>query len=167
MHAARADAVALSGGMTHNDVIRSVRYILDASDARIGEIMNSGGREVTLEEVRSFLKNEDDEGGAVIDDRTMAQFLDGLIIHRRGRDETRPAPPLEPRMTNNIVLKKLRVAFELKDADLHAIFAAAECEISKPELSAFFRKPDNDHYRQCGDQYLRYFLRGLALRIRG
>lgn len=152
--------------MTHNDVMRSVRYLLDASDARIGEILKIGGREATIDEVKGFLKVHEDAGCVVVDDVTMAKFLDGLIVSRRGRDETRPQPPLEPKITNNVVLKKLRVAFELKDADLHAIFAAADCQISKPELSAFFRKPDNAHYRPCGDQFLRYFLKGLTLRLR-
>lgn len=152
--------------MTHNDVMRSVRYLLDASDARIGEILAIGGRETTIDEVRGFLKVHEDAACIQVDDRTMAQFLDGLIVARRGRDETRPQPPLEPKITNNVVLKKLRVAFELKDADLHDIFAAADCKISKPELSAFFRKPDNAHYRPCGDQFLRYFMKGLTMRMR-
>ncbi len=70
-------------------------------------------------------------------------------------------------MTNNIVLKKLRVAFELKEEDMHAILKAAEFPVSKPELSALFRKAGHNNYRACGDQLLRNFLRGLTLRIRG
>jgi uncharacterized protein YehS (DUF1456 family) len=34
-------------------------------------------------------------------------------------------------------------------------------QMSKHELSAFFRKPGNRHYRECKDQVLRYFLKGL------
>ena len=71
------------------------------------------------------------------------------------------------RITNNLVLKKLRVAFELKDVDLHQIFTAVEFRISKPELSALFRKEGTKNYRPCGDQMLRYFLKGLTQRIRG
>ena len=78
----------------------------------------------------------------------------------------RPPPPMELPITNNVVLKKLRVAFELKDEDLLAIIAAAGFSIGKPELSAFFRKSDHKHYRPCGDQFLRNFLKGLTFRFR-
>jgi uncharacterized protein YehS (DUF1456 family) len=148
--------------MLNNDVLRSIRYTLDASDGRIVQILADGGHTATIDEVRAYLRPEDSEGAVKMDDATMARFLDGLVISLRGKDDKHPAPPLEPRVTNNVVLKKLRVAFNLKEADLFAVFAAAECKISKPELSAFFRKADNPHYRPCNDQYLRYFLKGLT-----
>jgi len=66
-----------------------------------------------------------------------------------------------------VVLKKLRVAFELKDVDMHGIFDAAGFPISKPELSALFRQSGHKNFRLCGDQLLRNFLKGLTLRIRG
>jgi uncharacterized protein YehS (DUF1456 family) len=64
------------------------------------------------------------------------------------------------------VLKKLRVAFELRDEDMHRAFADAGLPVSKPELSALFRQPDHRNYRACGDQMLRNFLKGLTLRLR-
>ena len=69
-------------------------------------------------------------------------------------------------INNNVVLKKLRVAFELKEEHLYEIMAAAEFKISKPELSALFRKKGHKNYRACGDQFLRNFLKGLTLCIR-
>jgi uncharacterized protein YehS (DUF1456 family) len=97
----------------------------------------------------------------------LAHFLDGLVIHHRGRDDTLPPRPVEKRMTNNLVLKKLRVAFELKDSDMHQAFADAGFPLSKPELSALFRQPGHKNFRTCGDQLLRNFLKGLTLRVRG
>ena len=85
------------------------------------------------------------------------------MIHKRGKDESRPAPPIELPLTNNLILKKLRVAFELKEEDLHAILKNAGFPISKPELSALFRKAGHSNYRVCGDQLLRNFLKGLTL----
>ena len=67
----------------------------------------------------------------------------------------------------DIVLKKLRVAFELRDDDLQAILQAADLPMTKSELSALFRAPEHKHYRECGDQVLRNFLRGLTIRERG
>jgi uncharacterized protein YehS (DUF1456 family) len=89
------------------------------------------------------------------------------VFYRRGRDESRPPRPVEKRVTNNVVLKKLRVAFELKDVDMHRILADAGFPVSKPELNALFRQPDHKNFRLCGDQLLRHFLRGLTLRLRG
>ena len=69
-------------------------------------------------------------------------------------------------VNNNVVLKKLRVAFELKDVDMHGIFEDAGFPVSKPELSALFRAPGHKNFRLCGDQMLRNFLKGLTLRLR-
>jgi uncharacterized protein YehS (DUF1456 family) len=74
---------------------------------------------------------------------------------------------VEKRISNNVVLKKLRVAFELKDVDMHQVFVDAGFPVSKPELSALFRQYGQKNYRQCGDQLLRNFLKGLTLRVRG
>jgi uncharacterized protein YehS (DUF1456 family) len=117
--------------------------------------------------VAGWLRKEDEEGFVACDDRTLAHFLDGLIVHFRGRDESQPLRPVEKRITNNLVLKKLRVAFQLKDVDMHDIFQQAGFPVSKPELSALFRQPDHKNYRACGDQLLRNFLKGLTLRVRG
>ena len=88
------------------------------------------------------------------------------MILRRGKDDSRPAPAIELPISNNTVLKKLRVAFELKEDDLHAILQAADFPVTKPELSALFRKVGHSNYRVCGDQLLRNFLKGLTLRVR-
>ncbi|MBE9504644.1 MAG: DUF1456 family protein [Proteobacteria bacterium] len=70
-------------------------------------------------------------------------------------------------MKNNTILKKLRIALELKDTDIIEILKLADFEISKSELSALFRKEDHKNYKECGDQILRYFLDGLIIRNRG
>jgi uncharacterized protein YehS (DUF1456 family) len=154
--------------MINNDVLRSVRYMLDLSDARIIGIAQLSDPEFALDRPRllSFLKKEGEPGFEACDDRTLLHFLDGLVLHCRGRDASKPAPPIESRVSNNLVLKKLRVAFELKDADMHQIFEVAGFPVSKPELSALFRQRDHKNYRACGDQLLRNFLKGLTLRFR-
>ena len=155
--------------MINNDVLRSIRYMLDLGDARVVEITLLADPDFTVEkeDVRAFLKKDDEEGHVPCSDAMLARFLDGLVIHYRGRDETRPPRPVEARITNNVVLKKLRVAFELKDVDMHQTFADAGFPVSKPELSALFRQPGHHNYRACGDQMLRNFLKGLTLRVRG
>lgn len=70
-------------------------------------------------------------------------------------------------LTNNDILKKLRVALQLKDDDIIAILKLVDFEISKTELGAIFRKDDHPNYRPCGDQLLRNFLNGLVIYKRG
>ena len=55
---------------------------------------------------------------------------------------------------------------DLKAEDIIDIMGLTDVNISKHELSAFFRKPDNRHYRACKDQVLRNFLKGLQLKYR-
>jgi uncharacterized protein YehS (DUF1456 family) len=153
--------------MLNNDVLRSLRYTLDVNDAQMAEIIQLSGKEVELETLDALLKKEDEEGFVACDDELMAHFLDGLVYFKRGKDDSRPAQPFELPMTNNMVLKKLRVAFELKEDDMHAIMQSVDCPVSKPEMSALFRKFGHSNYRTCGDQFLRNFLKGLTLRVRG
>jgi uncharacterized protein YehS (DUF1456 family) len=155
--------------MINNDVLRSIRYMLDLSDGKVVEIIHLADADFPIEktDVQAFLKKEDEDGYAECSNLVLARFLDGLVIHYRGRNDSLPPRPPEKRVTNNVVLKKLRVAFELKDADMHQIFEAAGFPISKPEMTALFRQPDHKNFRLCGDQLLRNFLKGLTLRVRG
>jgi uncharacterized protein YehS (DUF1456 family) len=153
--------------MIHNDVLRSVRFMLNVDDAKLAAIFALGGKQVARQQVIAFLKRDDEPGYAICDDELMAHFLDGLIIHRRGKDDSKPPRPIEVPVTNNTVLKKLRVAFELKDDDVIALMSATGFQVSKSELGALFRKPDHPNFRPCGDQFLRNFLKGLTERVRG
>jgi uncharacterized protein YehS (DUF1456 family) len=155
--------------MINNDILRSIRYMLDLGDGKVVAIVQlaDAGFPIAKEDVQAFLKKDDDPGYLECSDRVLAHFLDGLVVHLRGRNENLPPRPVEKRITNNLVLKKLRVAFELKDVDMHQVFADAGFPVSKPELSALFRQPDHHNYRACGDQMLRNFLKGLTLRVRG
>lgn len=153
--------------MINNDVLRSLRFMLDIGDAKVAEISGLAGLETSAAHIGACLKKEDEPGFTPCTDELLAHFLDGLVIFRRGRDDSRQPPPIELPLSNNTVLKKLRVAFELKEDDLHAILQAADFPVSKPELSALFRKAGHSNYRVCGDQLLRNFLKGLTLRLRG
>jgi uncharacterized protein YehS (DUF1456 family) len=152
----------------NNDVLRSIRYALDLGDAKVVEIIKLAGRDITQSDLANFLKKEDEEGFVECDDEVMVSFLDGLIIHKRGKMESRPEQDKKPeRLTNNTILKKLRVAFELKEEDMHKVLELAGFSVSKPELSALFRMKGHKNYRACGDQLLRNFLKGLTIRHRG
>jgi uncharacterized protein YehS (DUF1456 family) len=154
--------------MINNDILRSVRYMLDLSDAKVGEIVRLADPDFRLEaaDVPPLLKREDEEGFVECGSAVLARFLDGLIFHLRGKDDSLPPRPIATRVTNNLVLKKLRVAFALKDDDLQQVFRDAGFAVSRSELGAFCRQPGHKNYRACGDQVLRNFLKGLTLRVR-
>lgn len=155
--------------MINNDVLRSIRYMLDLGDARVVEIIQLADADfpVGKDDVRTFMTKEDEPGFVECGSRVLALFLDGLVIHYRGPNPAQPPRPPEKRVTNNVVLKKLRVAFSLNDVDVHQAFIDGGHPLSKPELSALFRQPDHKNFRLCGDQLLRSFLKGLTLRVRG
>lgn len=155
--------------MINNDVLRSIRYMLDLSDQKLVDLAHLADPAFPLEKdaVPALLIKEEEPGHVACSDAVLAHVLDGLIVQRRGRDARQPARPVEARISNNVVLKKLRVAFELTDVDMHAIFADAGFPISKPEMSALFRQAGHRNFRACGDQLLRNFLKGLTMRVRG
>ena len=70
-------------------------------------------------------------------------------------------------LTNNDVFKKLRVAHKLRDTDIIEICKLVDFNVTKGELGAIFRKEDHPKYVECGDQFLRNFLNGLIIHLRG
>jgi uncharacterized protein YehS (DUF1456 family) len=70
-------------------------------------------------------------------------------------------------MTNNDILKKLRVALKLRDEDIIQVLKLAEFSVTKSEVNALFRSEDHPNYKECGDQLLRNFLNGLIIYMRG
>ena len=75
-------------------------------------------------------------------------------------------PTLKNKLNNNLIFKKLRIAFNLKDDDILAMLEDVGLRISKHELSSFFRAPEHRQSRQCKDQILRNFLQGLQNKYR-
>lgn len=154
--------------MKHNDVLRSIRYMLDISDTQLLSMIKLAKPDIDVDRdaVIAYLKKDDEPGFLSCPAKVMAAFLDGLVYHRRGRDDSRPQLETVPPISNNMVLKKLRVAFELKDVDMTTIMQSVGVSVGKTELSALFRAPGHQNYRNCGDQWLRNFLKGLTLRVR-
>lgn len=70
-------------------------------------------------------------------------------------------------ISNNDILKKLRVALKLRNDEIIAILKLVDFRVSESELNALFRNEDHPKYKQCGDQILRNFLNGLIIHMRG
>jgi uncharacterized protein YehS (DUF1456 family) len=70
-------------------------------------------------------------------------------------------------MTNNDILKKLRVALQLRNEEIAAIMNLVDFKASESEIGALFRNEEHPKYKECGDQFLRNFLNGLVIHYRG
>jgi uncharacterized protein YehS (DUF1456 family) len=151
--------------VTNNDILRRVRYTFDYSDSKMIAIFALANHQVTREQISNWLKKDDDPAYQNCSDTVLATFLNGLINDKRGKKEGAQPEP-EKRLTNNIIFTKLKIALNLKGEDILEILALNGFRISKHELSAFFRKPGHKHYRECKDQCLRSFLKGVQLKYR-
>ncbi|MDP2307510.1 MAG: DUF1456 family protein [Pseudomonadota bacterium] len=153
--------------MNNNDVLRRLRFALKQSDAEVQRLCRLAQVDLGDAELRSYLAKEGDADFVLCPDPVLAALLDGLVLHRRGpRDPSVPRPP-EGRFDNNMILKKLRIALELKEPDMLALLELGGMKISASELGGLFRSETHKHYRPCGDQLLRNFLRGLTVKLRG
>jgi uncharacterized protein YehS (DUF1456 family) len=149
--------------MVANDVLKKLRYILSFDDQRILKVFELGGVSVSEEQVKSWLAKDDSEDFMECEHRPLAAFLNGLIIEKRGpREGDSPKP--EVKLTNNMILRKLMIAYSLKTDDVVEILKLADLRVGKSEISAFFRKSDHRNYRECKSQVLRNFLMGIQLK---
>jgi uncharacterized protein YehS (DUF1456 family) len=151
--------------VTNNDILRRIRYTFDFNDSKMIALFSLADHKVTRGQTSDWLKKEDDPAYQKCSDTQLAIFLNGLINDKRGKKEG-PQPEPEKRLTNNIIFMKLKIALNLKAEDVLAIMDLANLRMSKHELSAFFRRPDHKHYRDCNDQILRNFLKGMQLKYR-
>lgn len=149
--------------MTNNDILRRLRYTFNFSDDKMKAIFASADSVVTREQISDWLKKDDDDDYKSCQDLQFATFLNGFINDKRGKKEG-AQPTAEKKLTNNLIFMKLKIALNLKAEDVLEIMALADFEMSKHELSAFFRKNTHKHYRVCKDQILRNFLMGLQLK---
>ena len=151
--------------MNNNDILRRLRYTLNYTDQKMISIFALTEKVIEKDQLIAWLKKDDDEEQQKLRDIDLSSFLNGLIIEKRGKKDG-PLPKPEKTLINNTILRKLKIAFNLKDDDMINIFALADFEVSKHELSALFRKPTQSQYRICKDQFLRNFLHGLQLKLR-
>lgn len=151
--------------MANNEVLRIIKDALKIDDAAMITAFKLSEREVGQSTITALLKTEDEDGYIPCSDPILGFFLDGLIMLKRGKQEGKPSPTGKPAvpLTNNAILKKLRIALELQEDEMLEILILAGSDISKHELTALFRKEGHKHYNECSPQFLRSFLKGLAL----
>ena len=161
--------------MTNNDILRRLRYAFDFSDQAAVALFSldpNNSIEINKTGFNHRISKEDDAQFIACSDVELAAFLDGLIVSKRGLREANPkAKPIEPikdgfRLSKNDILKKLRIAMNYKEQNMLDTLKLGGSELSKSELGALFRKPQHKHYRSCGGQVLRNFIKGLTATLR-
>lgn len=145
--------------MTNNDILRRLRYAFNYTNLNVSKIISHVGAKVSTDQVGLWIQRDDAE---ILTDRDLCQFLDGLIIEKRGARPDSPAPkPLEE-LSRNEILKKLRIALALRDEGMMAVFKNANFVVTKAELGSFFRKESQRNFAECPEQVLRKFIHGLG-----
>ena len=154
----------------NNYCLRRLAFALKISDKEIVAIFALVNYRLQLNELKGYLKKEDDALFVPIPDYLFILFLDGLIGKYRGirkedmelRQAQRVKQAKSQKLSNNLILNKLKIALTLTSDALIELLALADFRISKGEMSAFFRKPTHRNYRQCGNQLIRNLLTGIT-----
>jgi uncharacterized protein YehS (DUF1456 family) len=146
--------------MTNNDILRRLRYGLNLDNGGLLRLFALGGHALSPADLDLLLKKDDEPGFVDCPDTLLLAFLDGLVASRRGPRDQGAAEPED--LNNNLILRKVRIALELRDADMLRILEAGGMRASRSELSALFRNPSHRNFMPCRDQLLRRFLAGLA-----
>jgi uncharacterized protein YehS (DUF1456 family) len=152
--------------MINNDILRRLSTLLDFDDEKTRAVFKLNACEILAEQLVCFYKEKDDETYVELLDVEFASFLNGLIVERRGAKEGPQAVP-EAVLTNNAIFNKLKIAFSLQADEVIDTLELAELSLTKYELSAFFRSINNKHYRDCSDEVLSTFIKGLKIKLQG
>jgi uncharacterized protein YehS (DUF1456 family) len=155
--------------MDNNELLRSIRDALELDEATMIGIFKEAGREVGQSAIAAFLKTEEEDNYLPCANPIMAFFLDGLIVHNRGKKEGSAPSAAKPvvKLSNNTILKKLRIALDLKEEEMVGIFKMGGVAMTAHDITALFRKEGHKHYKECDDQLLRSFMKGVALSRKG
>ncbi|MEG0259861.1 MAG: DUF1456 family protein [Lysinibacillus sp.] len=169
--------------MDNNDILIRVRYAQDIKNQDMIEIFKLGGMDFTKEDVLKILTKspevfddvevEENDDQIKCNNKMLEAFLNGFITFKRGPQEEKPGQSQNLESTeqkldnvNNMLLKKLKVALQLTTEDMLNILNDGGVAVSKGELGAILRKPGHRNYKECGDNFARKFLKGLALKYR-
>ena len=143
-----------------NEVIYRIHKALHLSIDEILETYTLEEYKMEASHLKSLLKRRQDDGFMLCSYEELGVFLDGLVTLKRG-----PSPKKKNEeaveLSNNLILKKLRIALELKESETEIIFGLADVELSKQQLASLFRKEGHKNFKACSDELLMAFLEGL------
>lgn len=146
--------------MTNNYVLSSIMNSLKLDKVDVLKSYKLVDKKITQDDVDDILREPSDEKFILLSDEGFELFLNGFIAYKRGPSDKK-AKKQKIYFSNNIILKKLKIALDLKDEDIIAIFKNDGLEITKSQLTAYFRRDGHINYRKCSDSLLKRFINGL------
>jgi len=144
-----------------NDILYKITKALSLSVEEILEAYSLENFEMDVSHLENLLKKRQDKGFKACSYEELGVFLDGLVTLKRGPSPKKTNEDENLALTNNLILKKLRVAMELKEPETEIIFGLGEATLSKQELKSLFRKETHKNFKACSDELLLAFLNGL------
>ncbi len=146
--------------MTNNEILRRIQHSLNLKNAQIIKAFEQAECAVAPDQVNNWLKADSDKSATKMKDKELALFLNGFINLKRGKKEGEQPKP-EQTLTNNMIFMKLRIALNMKAEEVLDVLELMGVSLSKYEVGAYFRKPNNKNYKVCDDQLLCDFLNGV------
>jgi len=147
--------------MNTNDILYKITKALSLSKDDILEIYKLEDYNISREHLDSLLKRKYDKDFQLCSYEELGIFLDGLISFKRGGSQKRASDDEVVELNNNLILKKLRVALELKEFEIDLIFKLVDIELTKQQIKSLFRNPSHKNFKLCSDELLNQFLDGL------
>ena len=147
--------------MKTNDILYKISKALSLTPEEILEAYRLEGYDISPEHLDALLKKRTDAAFELCTYEELGVFLDGLVTLKRGPSPKRPNDDEAVPLTNNLILKKLRIALELKEPETEIIFGLGDATLSKQELKSLFRKEEHKNFKACPDELLMAFLEGL------
>ncbi len=144
-----------------NEILYRIQKALNLTTEEMLEAYKLEGFPMEASHLDSLLKRRQDKGFKMATYEELGVFLDGLVTLKRGPSPKKPNDDEAVELTNNLILKKLRIALELKEAETEIIFGLADVELSKQQLASLFRKEGHKNFKACSDELLMAFLEGL------
>jgi uncharacterized protein YehS (DUF1456 family) len=144
-----------------NEILCRVQKALSLSTEEMIKTYTLEEYKMESSHLESLLKDREDDGFMLCSYEELGVFFDGLVVLKRGPSPKKKSKEEAVELTNNLILKKLRIALELKESETEIIFGLAEVELSKQQLASLFRKEGHKNFKACSDELLIAFLEGL------
>jgi len=147
--------------MKINDILFKIKTALSLSQSEMVEAYALADYTISKERLENVLKRRQDPDYQEATYEELGSFLDGLILFKRGKNLVKKDEEEVVELTNNLIMKKLRVALELKEPELLIIFGLAEINMTKRQIGSLFRKEGTKNFKYASDELLMAFIEGL------
>ena len=150
--------------MRTNDIFRKLTQSLPLDTAQIQAVFAPANIDLTDKDVANLLKTDYQPGFEAMPEYILIIFLNNLIDQERGKKADTVVEVIEKhaKISNNDVLKKLRIAYVLHEQDLREALKLVTIELTKSDLAALFRKAGHELYKACDDELVLDFIEGIG-----